>query len=417
MKKLLSILFFLTVCNYVRAQSAGRWYDHYDIISQLYTDMQQAYLFMGFDTTYYLSAPGSDIDPMPYSSVGQYIDPVRYIYFNYFADTDQIQVTAQDNYDVDSVRIQGTYLRQSYMPDSVVDTLIFSIGLSTHSYTIGAAEYPWVTNCINPNDLTSLENDTTMQLFAPAKQFVDSINRAVYSDNPESPRILWKELLNNSILPTQLDYTYPIMQNGQSTSFHVPAGNSFTITCTFKAGNAPAYGWGTGPYDFFFPNCGYYADYEYYTYEQDSDDNMSLLMYSNDTGDYYPTYYTDGVDHHAMGSTDINHYLAYAAYISCNSCKTIGETEGINNITNAKAIAVATPNPARNTLNIHYILPDVEKATITLTNIMGQLVATQQQDAKSGTAVFNISALPDGVYLYTINTIDSRTSGKVVVAH
>ena len=86
---------------------------------------------------------------------------------------------------------------------------------------------------------------------------------------------------------------------------------------------------------------------------------------------------------------------------------------GIKNINNSLDNIKAYPNPATNTLNITYTSSTA--VTVTLTNMVGQVVATQ--NATNGKAVFNTTELPSGVYIYTLSANGEHTTGRVVIAH
>ena len=78
----------------------------------------------------------------------------------------------------------------------------------------------------------------------------------------------------------------------------------------------------------------------------------------------------------------------------------------------------AIPNPANNEVNINFSLVEAANVSVSLTNIIGQVVATQNISNKaSGVATFNTTALPSGVYVYTLKANGEIATGRVVVAH
>lgn len=78
----------------------------------------------------------------------------------------------------------------------------------------------------------------------------------------------------------------------------------------------------------------------------------------------------------------------------------------------------AYPNPAGDKLNVTFNLSNPSAATVTLTNVLGQVVATQTiESTTTGKAVFNTAELANGVYVYTLTANGSRATGRVVVAH
>ena len=77
----------------------------------------------------------------------------------------------------------------------------------------------------------------------------------------------------------------------------------------------------------------------------------------------------------------------------------------------------AYPNPASDVVTIGFLLTSSSDVTISLTNIMGQVVASQNATGATGNVEFNTSALPAGIYIYTFNANGERTTGRIVVAH
>ncbi|GAA4467457.1 hypothetical protein GCM10023093_23430 [Nemorincola caseinilytica] len=103
--------------------------------------------------------------------------------------------------------------------------------------------------------------------------------------------------------------------------------------------------------------------------------------------------------------------------IACPTCGVIAATVGINNVTSIEK-AAAYPNPATSELNIPFTLSNNANVTVTLSNMLGQVVATQNiSNVASGKATFNTSALPAGLYTYAVIANGTRTTGRVAVAH
>jgi Secretion system C-terminal sorting domain len=73
------------------------------------------------------------------------------------------------------------------------------------------------------------------------------------------------------------------------------------------------------------------------------------------------------------------------------------------------------PNPAANELNVTYTGADNSPVTVTLSNMLGQVVATQT--VTNGKAVFNTAKLTNGVYIYSLNANGTREGGRVLIAH
>jgi hypothetical protein len=76
----------------------------------------------------------------------------------------------------------------------------------------------------------------------------------------------------------------------------------------------------------------------------------------------------------------------------------------------------AYPNPAANTLNISFALHQPALVKVTLSNIMGQVVAVQvMKNTANGTIVFQAANLSAGIYVYTLEAGNLRKTGRVVI--
>ncbi|NDC41677.1 MAG: T9SS C-terminal target domain-containing protein [Chitinophagia bacterium] len=107
------------------------------------------------------------------------------------------------------------------------------------------------------------------------------------------------------------------------------------------------------------------------------------------------------------------HNPYFGFFLKCPTCPPLATANVVEETTNVNV----TPNPADNVVNIAYNLSNATNGTITLTNSVGQVVATQAISSTSGKASFNVANLANGVYIYTINAGSNRTTGRVVVAH
>lgn len=84
-------------------------------------------------------------------------------------------------------------------------------------------------------------------------------------------------------------------------------------------------------------------------------------------------------------------------------------------------ISPAFPNPANNALYVPVAVTNSTDVRVSLTNVTGQIVATQNLGTiaagQKKTAEFNTSSLAAGVYLYTVEANGSRVANRVVIAH
>ena len=91
------------------------------------------------------------------------------------------------------------------------------------------------------------------------------------------------------------------------------------------------------------------------------------------------------------------------------------ETPAANNMANE---VTAYPNPANNKVTISYRLTSTADVTVSLTDMLGQIVNEQRINSVSGgKVVINTAGLSQGVYFYTITANGQRNTGRVVVVH
>ena len=92
-------------------------------------------------------------------------------------------------------------------------------------------------------------------------------------------------------------------------------------------------------------------------------------------------------------------------------------TTGVNNVSNTNSVN-AYPNPANDAITVSFNLAGASKVSVSLTNAMGQVVATKNVDNTSnGKVEFSTSTLPAGVYFYTVTANGQPTTGRITVAH
>ncbi|MES2704331.1 MAG: T9SS type A sorting domain-containing protein [Bacteroidota bacterium] len=104
-------------------------------------------------------------------------------------------------------------------------------------------------------------------------------------------------------------------------------------------------------------------------------------------------------------------------HISCSTCTDIYDPTVVSSIASVNEVT-ATPNPASTELNVSYKLTAMTNVSVTLSDLVGQVVATQQiANTNAGMATFNTATLAPGVYFYTLNANGERTTGRIVVAH
>jgi len=103
--------------------------------------------------------------------------------------------------------------------------------------------------------------------------------------------------------------------------------------------------------------------------------------------------------------------------ITCATCGNVMPSVSVANTTLVTKVD-AYPNPSERVLNVPFTLSAASNVTVTLSNMLGQVVATKDMgNVASGKAVFNTEVLPAGLYTYTVNANGQKSTGRVVVAH
>lgn len=93
-------------------------------------------------------------------------------------------------------------------------------------------------------------------------------------------------------------------------------------------------------------------------------------------------------------------------------------TVGVNDINKVAILTKATPNPATSDFTVSFTQAVPAAAVVSITNTVGQVVATQNVAATtSGSTTFSTANLPAGVYFYSVNADGGRATGRIVVAH
>ena len=134
---------------------------------------------------------------------------------------------------------------------------------------------------------------------------------------------------------------------------------------------------------------------------------------------YNPTTYTEQYNIVSLvgppPTANVHQAPRVAYHIVCPTCLMVGAPAlGVAptaDITDVKAF----PNPADNKVAITWSGVQNTNVTVTLTNMLGQVVATQT--TANNKVMFNTTSLPDGVYSYSFEANGERSTGRVSVAH
>ncbi|MCC6185701.1 MAG: T9SS type A sorting domain-containing protein [Chitinophagaceae bacterium] len=204
------------------------------------------------------------------------------------------------------------------------------------------------------------------------------------------------------------------------TPLAVPAGNVVLVSYTFRTGGAwnknsdtvtQRHNFRPG---FAYPGTTTMSEAPKYTWYS-GDHSMSSLMFSTDTNFYAPQLVIGATN---TATSWFYQYLLNSITVSCTSCGLVKHLS--INETSLIAKVKAFPNPANTELSVPFTVNEKSTVTVSLTNMIGQVVATQSVNANAGqeaTATFNTSNLAAGVYLYTVEANGQRVSNRVSVAH
>jgi len=394
----------------------SRWYSYSDYLAATAGGTAFSAPYIWNDTSSkdaYTGAAGTEYDYNNFVSVGATLDP----FFAGFNVVDnypgEIEITPTTPYTIDSISVEGIYYRSTDPAKAgVIDTLrigvVYGDGTST-------------------SDLPAFEfNDGGVPTAFPKPQygvdtltFIDMLHDSLHN----RAGIATVHFINIPLLATDTAgdffHTY-----GLTTVLNVPAGNFAAASVSFISGDATfTHGdtvfldGGTYKYGMFRPLVefvGTTSGASFPTYSLlDQNEGMFKQEGASDAGwvgDYVPNWAWSSTG----GTASDLQYPVINFHVNCATCSLLDVANVKNTISGVKAF----PNPANNVLTISYNLAKTSNVTVVLTNTMGQVVATQTfNNSAIGNATINTSALPAGVYAYSVLAGNDRSTGNVVIAH
>lgn len=415
----------------------ARWYsyaDYVDKLTPLSDSSSLPYMWhMGNAKGIYSDASGGLIaDTITLASIGMSFDPVFSVNttaktlggFNDKTagyDINSIAVTRTNAYTIDSVRFWGIYGRKS-SKTTVVDTVRFAIVYG------GAA---------SGSDLPIYYFGGTTTTFPYTAFGYDTVRFAGLGYDKTAgiakgtTRVIKDLYLKNTDTSTSNFRSFDV-----AVGMNVPAGNVVGISANFITGD-PAF----RPYiDTVF--LGSLRSAEPFEFGM-----IRPIMYSEPAApftksapgypQYIPGYYNTGfIKNLPDASSWADLYIPSYAYtapftlempqmdvkVSCATCRSIKELEEFLSINEASIVEAskAFPNPSSTEVYIPFTAKQKSVVTVTVTNMLGQVVATQQLNANAGqqmTATFNTSNLSAGVYMYSLEANGQRVGDRFSVAH
>ena len=338
-----------------------------------------------------------------------------------------------DAYNIDSVTLFGVYYFNK-LKTSVVDTLrcVFVTGNGSASsdifsgLSVGSGHYSG--NAFLDMIWDSVTNTVSSRTYITTYKKDIILNSATWADTNKNG--VW---------------SMTVHPNG-TTGISVSAGGLCGMSITFISGDPATrtgilstptpgdtlidtwLGSGKNKYNVWRPLVAYYANadtavwapYQCPTWEPYiADQNLGYWKKLPNTPANWDSVFSPTWAQNNGSSPSVLQYPYINWYISCSTCGIIPNPIGdAANMTTFQNGVNAIPNPANKELNISFSLTHPSDVSVTLSNILGQVVANQKlNNIANGNAVFNTSALPAGVYVYTLEANGERTMGRVAIAH
>ena len=324
---------------------------------------------------------------------------------NYYAG--QMQLTTEA-YNIDSVVVYGDYIFNP-AKSSVVDTLILSF---TQGNVTTAGDDIFFGYFTSAATLTAYNVPSSVGRLGFAMETYDSVantstGTSKYTMTIPLTSAEWGD--TNSVGIWSKVIKLP-------AAYNVSSGNFVGIAVSFKSGDASFIFGDTlnGQYNRVRPLLAYadngagtaaYAPYD--STDFNSGQYKTLPNYKNGWGGVYvPMYAWTSA---SSASTLQHNYMDI--HVNCASCtKVVAVNDVVKNVSNIGVY----PNPAESEVNFSFDLKNASSAVITLSNTLGQVVASK---VCAGKATFNTSALPAGVYVYSINANGEQSTGRISVMH
>ena len=417
-----------------------RWYNYFPYMDTIAKLAAPANTMKGFNAATLMwqdtTQSGqftSGLSHVNLASMGMIFDPssIAYNDSNYYAGA--IRVGSGDAFTIDSVSIIGYY---NFNPakTSVKDTirLSFVTGMGTTAATDDIfSNYHVVGGHYDTKNFLDVNYDTILNYERHGTTWgtpSSNVQNIILNNSTTPPA--WADTLTTGAVGAMVKTV------ALTTPLSVSANGFASMSISFKSGDPallspPAsslpgdtlfYATGANKYNFFRPFVSYVSDLttahtQQWPIYNTADSNVGIFGRIYNAGHIYsPTWLWSTSNGTAASSLQ---YPNISFHVTCATCAIITNTppNSVNNVYTISKVN-AYPNPANNELNIPFSLTESAAVTVSLSNMVGQVVASQDMgNVVSGKAVFNTSAIPAGVYIYTVLANGQRNTGRVVVAH
>ena len=420
----------------------GRWFSYLEYMTAFYgsANVGGTLTTMWNDSSAEFNYGGTE-DQNHVTSVGANMDPTFPPYYDstlFSGLNGTIQVTATDDYYVDSVIVFGNYVRPTAA--TYIDTLTLSI-VYGNGYGMGSAG----DNLVDYYYYQNTAAGTFPSSYWPGYDTIkwmgimyDSLgNTAGQASGSTTPVSTTKIQLGINDTFQANDFHAPFHVGATASGVHIPPGDMSGFTCSFHSGGQPGvFPGGLGMvndasnlyFGYYSPEFFFHADGSGNPLLETYAENAALLPISFGTDIDWEIGYTqfggswnDGnvyipMWEFASAPPNFQQYINYAYHINCPTCTVLGvENVNKNKLNNVKVY----PSPADNMMSVSCSFVNPTNVTVSVINMMGQTVATQtMNNFSNGSANFNTSEFANGFYVVDINAADgTHTTSKVAVAH
>ena len=325
-------------------------------------------------------------------------------------------VTPTDSYNLDSVFIQGSYIKKTGNIDTLYVWAVWGDSTNTNVFTKFSNASVWVSpiatwrkSVIGPkitgatgaagNKVKAAAPATNMKLVKYVLQPIDSTARGYGFSKFIS-----------------IPFTSPTATAGIT----IPGGNIVSVFYTFVPGgthtlNQPMYSFTTAIVPTINGYCAIVwnqnspavtavADYRDYQVDAASW-NMGMSYDKKQRHGIYSATYQNA----AIGELTSAPRMVYS--ITGNS------SVGIKEIANKGfALGQNNPNPFTGESSVSYTIDkEASSATFSVTDVMGRVVSSQKAEASKGTHTINLGSYAAGVYYYSLN-VDGKVTTKKMIA-
>ncbi len=308
-------------------------------------------------------------------------------------------VSPANDYYVDSIYVIGRFYQTNSTED---DTLHIDVIAPSASATNEWDLHYGSTNCVTWGITTAPDTNYRFALGA-----IDSNGYA----GGDAPVYRITKVLNHAAaIDTDATSGWSIWSFAiPGGPIHVGAGGHVSALTTFHTGAYYPYGTAIAAANMWVNESWYFADNDG-ALQKANDFNTGLVVSTEERYNYSTaeSYSGNTIPHPSYFYTGPLSVLNphYGWFLRDPSSTSVNKVVPVTKVN-------AYPNPATNELNITF--SSAANATVTLTNMVGQVVATQTN--VNGAAKFNTAALANGMYIFTIQANGERTTGHVVVAH